>query len=313
MGRYLVSRLISTIPVLILVTAITFFVVHILPGDLASARLGDHATKEDVDRLRERLGLDEPLPIQYIRWLGDILTGDPGESLTSNLSVGEQLQRRLPVTIELALLATACSIVVGVPLGVLSAVRRGTALDHGIRVVSVLGQAIPSFWLGIMALTFLSIYFSWVPSVTYKSLLEDPIANAQQFALPVLVAGYANSAVVMRLTRSAMLDVLSQDYIRTARAKGLPSRRVVYGHGLRNAMIPVVTVLGTQMTSLMGGLILVETVFSMSGVGRLTYQAISERDYTQLEFNVLVIGSFVVLMNLAVDISYRFLDPRLRT
>lgn len=312
MARYTLSRLALALPVLLLVTAITFFSIHIIPGDLAAAKLGDNANPESVAALRQKMGLDAPIVVQYLRWLKGLISGNPGISLTSDQPVAEQLRRRLPVTLELAALSACFSLLIGVPLGVLSALRRGKPTDHVVRVVAVLGQAVPSFWLGILALTVLSIYFSWAPPVTYAPIWVNPFANVQQFALPVLITGYALSAVVMRVTRSAMLDVLSQDYIRVARSKGLAGGVVIYRHAMRNALIPIVTIAATQIGALVGGTILVETVFSLPGVGRLTLAAINDRDYTQLQFNVVVFGAVVLLVNLAADLTYVFLDPRIR-
>jgi peptide/nickel transport system permease protein len=296
--------------VVALVTALTFFIVHILPGDLAALRLGENATPEDVAALREQMGLNDPILSQYGDWVGGLLRGDPGKSLTTDLSVVDQLTRRLPLTAELTVLSVIFSVAIGVPLGVLSAVRRGGPTDQAVRVFAVLGQAIPSFWLATLALTFSSIYFNWVPPVTYRSFLADPFGNLEQVVLPVLVAGYAQSAIVMRLTRSSMVEVLSHDYIRTARSKGLGGRVIVLRHALQNALVPIVTIVGAQTGALIGGMIIIETVFSLPGVGRLTFQAITEHDYTQLQFNVLVVSSFVVLLNLVVDLSYHYLDPR---
>lgn len=261
----------------------------------------------------EQLGLNEPIHVQYLDWVSGLLRGDPGRSLTTDLSVVDQLTRRLPLTAELTVLAVAFAVVIGIPIGVISAVRRDGPTDHAVRVFAVLGQAIPSFWLATLALTFSSIYFNWVPPVSYRSFFEKPLANLEQVALPVLVAGYAQSAIIMRLTRSSMVEVLSHDYIRTARAKGLGQRVVVMRHALRNALVPIVTIIGAQAGALIGGMIIIETVFSLPGVGRLTFQAITEHDYTQLQFNVLVVSSFVVLLNLLVDLSYRYLDPRVDT
>jgi peptide/nickel transport system permease protein len=313
MARYVVARLIATIPVLFLVTLVTFVLIRVAPGDVVSTRLGENATARDVAALRTQLGLDDPLPVQYLRWLVGLVTGDPGRSLTSNLSVSHQFWLRLPVSLELGVLSILLSVMIGVPLGVLSAVRSGHLVDHVVRIIAVLGQAVPNFWLGILSLTLLSISFSWVPPFTHRSLLHDPKGNIEQFALPCIITGYALSAIVMRLTRSAMLEVLSQDYIRTARAKGLKHRAVVFQHAMRNALIPIVTIVGAQVSVLIGGTVIVETIFSLQGVGRLTFQAINDRDYTQLQFNVVAIATVVVLANLVVDLSYGYLDPRLRS
>lgn len=312
MWSYIAGRLVQAIPVLVLVTVLTFALVNILPGDLATVRLGENATPQDVERLRDEMNLDDPVVVRYGRWVGALATGDAGRSLTSDASVVEQFRHRLPLSAELAVLGLTLSVLIGVPLGILSAVRRGSSIDQGIRVFAVLGQAVPSFWLGVLALTLVSIYFSWVPPFTYDSPFKDPWHNFQQMALPALITGYALSASVMRLTRSAMLEVLANDYIRTARAKGLKQHSVTYRHALRNALIPIVTIVGAQASALVGGTVLVESVFSLDGIGRLTFQAISDRDYPQIQFNVLVIGALVVGVNLVVDVSYGYLDPRIR-
>lgn len=312
MWRYIVGRLVQALPVLFLITALTFLLVNILPGDLATVRLGENATPQDVARLRDEMNLDDPVVVRYGRWMGDLATGDAGRSLTSDTSVIEQFRRRLPLTAELAVLGLTFSVLIGVPLGILSAVRRDSSIDQGIRVFAVLGQAVPSFWLGVLALTMASVYFSWVPPFTYESPFQDPWHNFQQMALPALITGYALSASVMRLTRSAMLEVLANDYIRTARAKGLQQHTVTYRHALRNALIPIVTIVGAQASTLVGGTVLVESVFSLDGIGRLTFQAISDRDYPQIQFNVLAIGTVIVIVNLVVDLSYGYLDPRIR-
>jgi len=312
MSRYVLGRLISTIPVLFLVSLITFTLIRVVPGDLVATRLGEHASPQEIERVRAALGLDRSIPEQFVRWLGDLMMGDPGRSLTSNLPVGEQLMTRIPVTLELTLLSIIVAIAIGVPLGVISATKRGTPIDHVVRVTAVLGQAVPNFWIAILLLTFLSIYFAWVPPFAYQSLWDDPIANLKQFMLPVFITGYALSAVIMRLARSSLLEVMNQDYIRTARSKGISERAVIYRHALRNSLIPLVTILGTQLGALFGGSIITEQIFSLPGVGRLTLQAIVDRDYTQLQFNVLFIASVVVFANLLVDLSYAWIDPRIK-
>jgi peptide/nickel transport system permease protein len=276
-------------------------------------RLGDGATPEDVAALRDELGLNKPIHQQYAAWMADLVRGDPGVSLQSGLPVGSQFRKRFPVTFELAILTTLVSIAFAVPLGVLSALRSGSVVDHFVRVFAVLGQAVPSFWLAILALTFLSIYFHWAPPFAYKSPWEDPLQNFQQLMLPSLILGYAQSALLMRIVRSTMLEVLAQDYIRTANAKGLGGRTVIFRHALRNALIPATTVLGIQTTTLMGGAIVLETIFSLPGVGKLTLDAITSRDYTQLQFNVVLIAVIAMTINLLVDMSYLYSDPRLRS
>lgn len=312
MTRYALGRLLATVPVLVIVTVATFAAIRVVPGDVTVTRLGEGATAEDVEKLREILGLDRPLPVQYLEWMGGLVTGDFGRSLTSDLPVGDQLWRRLPVTVELAAFSIALAALIGVPLGVFSAAKRGTATDHVVRVTAVLGQAVPGFWVAILLLTLLSTYFHWIPPFAYRALWEDPLQNLEQFVLPVFVLGYTLSAIIMRLTRSAMLEVLSADYVRTARAKGLTERIVIQRHALRNTLIPIVTVIGTQAGALIGGTIIIEQIFSLPGVGKLTLQAIFDRDYTQLQFNVLFIATVVVMVNLLVDLSYGYLDPRIR-
>lgn len=312
MTRYLIVRLFAALPVLLLVTVMAFVAIRIVPGDLASVRLGEGATPQDVEALREQLGLDAPIYEQYLSWLGELAQGDPGVSLQSGLPVGEQFRKRLPVTVELAILTTLVSLTIAIPLGVVSAIRSGTALDQAVRVVAVLGQAVPSFWLAILALTFLSIYWHWAPPFTYRSPWEAPWHNLQQLLLPSLILGYAQSALLMRTIRSAMIEVLSQDYIRTASAKGLRGRTVVFRHALRNALIPATTIVGIQTTTLMGGAIVLEQIFSLPGVGKLTLDAITNRDYTQLQFNVVFIAVIAMAINLVVDLSYLYSDPRLR-
>ena len=312
MARYLVIRLVSAIPVLLAVSLVTFFLIRIIPGDLAAVRLGDYATPEDHAALTAALGLDRPLPEQYFEWMGGMLKGDFGNSLDTGLPVTSQFLRRLPVTIELALLSVAFSLVIALPLGTLSAVNRGRPLDHVVRVVAVLGQAVPNFWLALVVLTLLATQFRWVPPFTYRSILDDPLHNIQQFTLPVLILGYGLSATVMRLTRAMMLEVLRHDYVRTAYAKGLTQATVLRRHALRNALIPIITVIGAQVSALIGGTVIIEQIFSLPGVGKLTLNAIIFRDYTQLQFNVLFFAVVVVMTNLLVDVAYVYLDPRVR-
>ncbi|MGE0541177.1 MAG: ABC transporter permease [Dehalococcoidia bacterium] len=312
MVRYLTRRLLSVVLVAFLVSLALFAAVRILPGDLAEVKLGEHATPEDVQILRTQLGLDDPLLVQYGKWIGGVLRGDPGDSLFTGRPVFGQLWSRLPVTIELSVLSLALAMLIGIPLGVISALRSGSAVDYIVRIVAVLGQAVPNFWLGIVLLTGLGIYLQWTPPVEYRSFFDAPLHNIQQFALPAIILGYGLSAIVMRLTRSMMLEVLRQDYIRTARSKGLAETPIVRGHALKNTLIPVVTVLGTQFGFLIGGSVVIEQIFALPGVGRLTLEAIVQRDYPQLQFNVLFLAVMILLLNLAVDLLYAYLDPRIR-
>ena len=312
MARYLMTRLLAAIPVFIVVSIATFSLIRIIPGDLAAVRLGDYATPEDAAALREALGLDRSHVEQYFEWMGGMARGEFGDSLDTGLPVTHQFLRRLPATIELAILSITLSLLIALPLGTLSAINRGKSVDHVIRVVAVLGQAVPNFWLALVILTFLATQFHWVPPFSYRSIVEDPFHNLQQFALPVVILGYGLAATVMRLTRAMMLEVLRHDYVRTAYAKGLTQATVVRRHALRNALIPIVTVIGAQVSALIGGTVIIEQIFSLPGVGKLTLNAIIFRDYTQLQFNVLFFAGVVVATNLLVDVAYVYLDPRVR-
>lgn len=312
MIAYISHRVLGMIPVLFLVSLGTFLAIRVLPGDLATAKLGDNANPEDVAALRIELGLDRPLIVQYGEWIGGVLSGDPGDSLKSGIPVGKTLLRRIPATLELALLSIIVAFVIGIPLGIIAAVRQDRATDQIIRVVAVVGQAIPSFWIAIVTLTMLSLYFSWAPPFEYRSVFDDPVHNMKQMLIPALILGYAQAATLMRFTRSAMLEVLRQDYMRTARSKGLRSSTVIQRHGLRNAMNPILSISGVQLSALIGGSVIVEQIFSLPGVGSLTLDAIVTRDYPQLQLNVLFLALVVTFMNLVVDLSYGILDPRLR-
>jgi peptide/nickel transport system permease protein len=312
LGRYLATRALQMIPVLLVISAATFFLIHLLPGDVVVARLGPEATPDDVARLRTALKLDDPLVVQYLRWLWGVVSGDPGTSLTSNQEVGPQRWRRLPVTLELVAMAMFFAMALGIPMGVYSALRPRSPIDYLLRLFAVLGQAVPNYWVGIIALTYLSIYLGWVPPTTYKSPVEDLSHNVEQFVLPALITGYALAAVLMRFTRASMITVLNEDYVRTARSKGLSTYMTTVRHVLRNALIPMVTLIGIQFATLIGGTVIIESVFSLPGVGTLTVQAVANRDYEQIQLNVLAIAIFVVVINMLIDASYLVLDPRVR-
>ncbi len=312
MSGYFIRRLISAVPVLLVVATITFLVIRVLPGDLAELRLGQQANPQGVHDLRRELGLDRPIAGQYMDWLTSAVTGDFGESATSGTPVTRQFGHALPVTVELSLLSILGALVVGVPLGVASAYRSQSPLDYAIRLVSSLGQSMPSFWIAILALTFLSIYASWTPPFTYHSLWSRPLDNLEQVMLPVLILGWLLASVIIRVVRSATLDVLREDFVRTARAKGVGERQVLSGHVIRHTMIPVVTVVGIQLGALISGAVLLEQIFAIPGVGNLTLQSLLLRDYQQLQFNVLMLAVVVVVLNICVDCSYVLFDPRIR-
>ncbi len=314
MGRYILRRLAMLIPTLFGMSIIIFLMLRLLPGDIVDIIAGADAQTDSASRakLRESMGLSDPLWEQYIRWMGDLLRGDPGTSLRSGRPVSELLARALPITIEIAILSVVIAALVAIPLGVISAVKRDTGLDYGSRIFGLIGLSLPNFWIATLLLLFTSTQFGWVPAIRYVPFLEDPIGNLKQFALPAFAVAIQLMAIIMRMTRATMLEVLGQDYVRTARAKGLNQRIVVYRHALRNALIPVVTVIGFQLGSLMGSSAIIEVVFGLNGIGNTLVQAISNRDYPLVQAAVLYLAVAFVLVNLIVDILYAYLDPRIK-
>lgn len=328
MQTYLLKRLLMLVPLLFGVSVLTFLVLRVAPADTAVARAGLGATPERVEQLREEFGLNRPyFPVsfrahpafvrfnsgsQYSDWLGGIVRGDFGTSTTYDEPVLGTIADRMPVTIELVLLSTLMTILIGVPAGVISAVRKGTALDLAVRTVSVFGVSIPGFWLGIVLLLFPAIWWGWAPPLAYAHIWDDPVDNLQLMLLPSLALAAASAATVMRLTRSAMLDVMSNDFVRTAWAKGLRERQVVLRHAIRNALIPVVTFIGVQLITLLSGAVIIEQVFNLDGIGSLLVTGIFSRDFTLVEGLVLCMAVVVMLTNLAVDMLYGWLDPRIR-
>jgi peptide/nickel transport system permease protein len=312
-ATYILRRLIATIPVLILVTFGAFALIRVIPGDLATLKLGADATPAEIEEYREELGLKDPIPVQYAKWAGATLTGDLGESQWEFRPVSEVVKDKLPVTMELALLATAISTVIAIPFGIISAIRQDSWLDQGLRFVAVLFLAIPAFWLGVLIITLPSIWFGWKPPLTgYTEFWENPVANLQRMIWPALVIGASSAALVMRLMRSSLLEVLRQDYIRTAWAKGLKERSVIYRHALKGAMIPVITIVGLQLSVLLGGSVIAEQVFALPGMGSSMLSAIGKRDYALVQSYVLIFSVIYLAMNLVVDLMYGYLDPRIR-
>lgn len=301
------------IPTLIGMSLLIFLMLRLLPGDIVDILVGPDAQADSTARakLREAMGLSDPLPVQYLKWIGNLLTGDPGTSLRSGKPVSELLGNALPITIELAVLAVIMATVVAVPLGVLSAVKRDTAFDFGARVGGLIGLSLPNFWIATLLLLFTSKVFDWTPSFRFTPFFEDPIANLKQMALPAFAIAVQLMAIIMRMTRTTMLEVLGQDYVRTARAKGLGEKAVLFRHGLRNALIPVVTVIGFQLGALMGASAIIEVIFGLNGVGNTLLQGIFNRDYPLVQAATLYLAVVFVLINLAVDILYVYLDPRI--
>ncbi|HWC02851.1 MAG TPA: ABC transporter permease [Methylomirabilota bacterium] len=314
MGRYLVVRLYSMALTLLGLTVLVFLMLHLIPGTVVEQMIGADAvvSQQMVDQLKRFFGLDQPWYVQYGRWLGQLAQGDLGTSWRTGKPVLTLILERLPVTIELTLLAVAFAFVLGVGAGILSAVRRDRPIDHVTRVGTLLGLSVPVFWQGTMLILFFSLYLRWMPPIMWVDLLTDPRRNLTIMILPALCLGTAAAANVARTTRSCLLDVLRSDYVRTALAKGLAGRAIVLKHALTNAMIPVVTVVGLQLGILLGGTVVVEEVFTLPGVGRLVLWSIYQRDYPVTQSTILFIAVLFMAVNLAVDLLYGYLEPRIR-
>lgn len=315
MQAYILRRLVAAFVVVVLVSIIVFTMMNLLPGDALIAKLGEggRIPAERMAELRNQMGLDAPLPVRYLRWVRDVGSGTMGESLIyDGQTVGARIQDSLPITLQLGFMALFFALVVGVPLGVLSAVFQDKPLDHLVRMVSFVGLSLPSFWLGLVVIIYGTLYFGYKPPREFISFREDPVANIRQMLLPALILGYSLSASIIRMTRSTVLEALHEDYARTARAKGLSHQAVVMRHVLRNALIPVVTLVGNQSAFIFSGALILEVLFLLPGMGQLTYLAIQQRDYPQVQGNALIVGSIVVLINLLVDLSYGVIDPRVR-
>lgn len=312
MHRYIARRLVHLVPVLLITSFLVFAMLLLLPGDPTFALLGEQASQADRLLLRAKLGLDQPIPLQYLHWMGSTLSGDLGRSLRTQEPVIEMLTTRIPVTLELTLLAIGLSIVIGLPAGIVAALWRNSWLDVAASMVGMAGIAMPYFWMGILLIMLFSLTLGWLPPSGYVPFTVDPIANLKLMILPALTIGSAMAALVMRQTRTSMLQVLSQDYVRTARAKGASETSVVLGHALRNALIPVVTVVGLQTGALVSGAVVTETIFSLPGLGRMVVEGIFERDFAPVQAAILVIVLGVLLVNLLTDLSYAALDKRIK-
>lgn len=314
MTAFLVTRLATLLPVLWGVSVVVFLLIRLLPGDAIQMFLGTQVamTPAQMAELRRLFGLDKPLPLQYVDWIGRVARGDFGVSLRTSRPVLPDILSRLPVSVEITILALLVALVIAVPAGIAAALRRGTASDAAIRVGGLLGLSIPNFWLATMLLLLLGNVLPVASLGMYVGLFQNPLANLTVLALPAVSLGVALAAVVMRFVRSSLLEVLGADYVRTARSKGLPERRVINGHALRNALIPVITVIGFQAGYLLGGTVVIEEVFALPGMGRLALNAISQRDYPVVQGIVLLIAALFVLTNLAVDVLYAVVDPRVR-
>ncbi|GHE77527.1 peptide ABC transporter permease [Camelimonas fluminis] len=315
MWAYTLRRLLALIPTLVFASLIVFATVRMIPGDVIDMMLSQNDTsagQKDREQLEQALGLDQPVYIQYFRWLGGVARGDFGHSLWQNTPVLDQILARLPITFELGLLAIIIGLVIAVPIGVLSALRQDTTGDYLMRSLSILMLAVPSFWVGTMVMVFPSIWWGWAPALVYVPFTQDPLANLGHMLTPALILGMSLSAITMRMMRTMMLEVLRQDYIRTAWAKGLNERTIVVRHALRNALIPVITLIGIQAPLVIGGAVIIEQIFVIPGMGLLLLDAVGQRDYPVIAGVFLVVGVAVMLINLIVDLSYGLFDPKVR-
>jgi peptide/nickel transport system permease protein len=314
---YILKRLLLMVPTLLGVATIVFLIMRVIPGDVALLILGgdDGGGKIDPKALaavRQQLGLDQPLIVQFGTWLWGVLQFDFGNSLWTGQPIIHELAIRLPLSLQLALMATFVSVIIAIPLGTLAAVRQDTWVDYLVRVVSIGGLAIPSFWIGILCILFLVIYFGWGPPLEFTPPWVDPWVNLQMMIWPIVTVGYRYAAVTTRMTRSTVLEVLREDYIRTAWAKGLRERAVVVRHALKNSMLPVITLIGTEFAFLIGGLVVTETVFTLNGIGRFVVEAVAHRDYPVVQALVFLTAFSFVMVNLLVDLTYAWFDPRIR-
>jgi peptide/nickel transport system permease protein len=300
------------IPVMLIVGVIVFSLLHLAPGDPASMMLGRDATPEQKEALREQLGLNEPIAIQFVDWFWGVLQLDFGESLFLGKPVTDALLERVQPTGLLALYSLTVSIVIAIPAGVLAAVRPNSLLDRILMIVSISGAAIPGFFFGILLILLFAVFLDWLPSGGYVDIGDDPVKHFSYMILPAAALGFAGAGLLARLVRSTMLDALNEEYIRTAYAKGLPQRHVVLGHAFRNALIPVMTVIGILLASLLGGAVVIETVFNIPGIGRLLVQSVTRRDFAVVQGAVMTIAAVEVLVMLLIDVLYVFVDPRIR-
>lgn len=314
MQRYVVGRLLLMVPTLLGVAILTFVIMRLVPGDVVELYYSQSGAvpQEVIDRERKLLGLDKPLHEQFADWMTDIVRLDFGNSLWTDRPVMEEIGGRLGISLELAILATILATLLALPLGVIAAVKQDTWIDYVIRVFSIGGLAMPSFWLGILTILALVVMFQWAPPLIFVPLWEDPVGNLAQLIWPALAVGYRYSAVATRMTRSSVLDVLREDYVRTARAKGLRETLVIVRHALRNSLLPVVTVISLEFAFLFGGLVVTEQVFNVNGLGKLLVDAVAHRDYTLVQALVLLFSFVFVFVNFVVDLLYGVLDPRIR-
>jgi peptide/nickel transport system permease protein len=324
MGRYILRRFLAMIPVLLGISVMVFALLHLIPGDPAQAVLGQEATAAEIARLRTVLGLDQPLPVQFGKFLTRLLQGDMGTSIMQDVPVSGLVRQHLPATVELAVTAMLIALLIAIPLGVISATRKGSLIDLGSMLIAQLGVSMPVFWLGMLMITTFSLQLKWFPTFGRGPGITEAIPalltgdwqtvkeTAERIVMPAFCLGMMATALITRMVRSTMLEVLGQDYIRTARAKGLAERYVIYKHALRNALLPVITIVGLQFGALLGGAVVTESIFAWPGVGRLAIDAIAQRDFPVIQGTVLSLALSFSLINLMVDLSYAYINPKIR-
>jgi peptide/nickel transport system permease protein len=311
-GKYFLKRILSIIPVLLVVAVVDFFIIHLTPGDPASVILGSQATEVDLAKLREQLGLTLPIYIQFGKWFAGVITGNLGWSIMMQMPVSKAIFEHIGPTISLTIIAETIGILFAIPIGVMAATRRGTWVDQSLMTIALLGISLPSFWIGLNMILLFAVYMEWLPAAGYEPITSGLVAHLKYIIMPAVSLGIMQGALIARMTRSSMLEVLNQNYIRTAEAKGLTMRIVTYKHALRNAFVPILTVIGLSFATLIGGAVITETVFNIPGVGKLIVNSVLRRDYEVIQGTVLMIAAAYVFINLIVDILYALIDPRIR-
>ncbi len=314
MVQFILRRVLLMIPVLLGVSLVTFIIIRSIPGDPVQVLLGAdrRTTPEQIEAIRHAYGLDQSLPMQYLKWLGHVLTGDLGNSLRTKRPLTTELELRLPVTIQLTLMAGVIAAIPAMVFGVIAALKRNSGIDYATTLASLIGVSVPNFFLATLLVLVFSFWLKWLPPVGFRPFLDDPVQNLKTMILPAVALGLPLSAVLMRFVRSSVLEVLGQEYVRTARAKGIPRRQVLFRHVMPNAGIPILTIVGIQIAGLLGGTVIIEQIFGLPGVGRYVYEAIANRDYPVVQGVTLVLAFIFVLVSLLVDVMYAILDPRLR-
>jgi peptide/nickel transport system permease protein len=313
--KYLLKRFLLMLPTLFGVALVTFMLIRVIPGDVVELRYsGDRGSvsQEILDKERARIGLDQPVWKQFVTWMWGVVRFDFGTSMWTGAPIWEEIKLRFTLTFQLAIMATAVAVLLAIPLGVLAALKQDSWIDYAVRIFSIAGQAMPSFWLGIVIILVMLVMFKWLPPMVYTPFWQNPVQNLAQLIWPALAVGYRYSAIATRMTRSAMLEVLREDYIRTARAKGLMQKLILSRHALKNAMLPVLTVVALEFAFLIGGLVVTEQVFNLNGIGLLFVQAVAHRDYTLLQALIMLVAGSFIVVNFMMDVAYAWLDPRIR-